>query len=102
MLSSFMQMPGVRIMPGCDTFYLVGPRKPGVMGRVAAVGDSVTWDSAAGGLWSRKQGEVVEVVPAGCRPQHMRSTLVRDHESYVVRCDGGQVWWPNASAVRLR
>lgn len=97
--SNFMVMPGAKIMPGCETFHLGESRKPSSMGRMVAVGDRVEWDSTAGGLWYRKTGTVVEIVPAGCRPQEMRSTVVRDQESYVVR-SGGLVWWP--ISVRFR
>lgn len=90
--SSCMVFPGARFVPG--GVFLTWSHKPRVMGRVVAIGDQVEWDSTTGGLWSRKEGEVIEVVPAGCRPQKMRSTVVRDQESYVVRCPGGQVWWP--------
>ena len=92
-----MQMPGMRLVPGGGVFY-VGPR---IVGRALAVGDLVRWDSTMAGTWSQKEGRVIEVVPAGCRPSSIRSAMTRDHESYVVR-SGDRVLWPAASAVRIR
>lgn len=93
--NSNMVFPGARIVPGGGIMYAAGSQR-----RVTGVGDLVEWDSTTGGMWTRKEGTVVEVVPAGCRPQEMRSTVIRDQESYVVRCAGGQTWWP--ISVRFR
>lgn len=68
-----------------------------------AVDDRVTWISSC----TRKEGVVVEVVPAGSYPQSMgRSKLGmhRDHETYVVK--GGErgkrtaLYWPRVSLLQ--
>jgi hypothetical protein len=60
---------------------------------VFKVGDQVEWVSQADG-WSRtKQGVIVEVIPAGKRPNLRGAGSARKHESYLVRV-GGRVYWP--------
>jgi hypothetical protein len=71
------------------------------------VGDRVAWGSQAGGVWRKKDGEVIEVVPPRRRPA---STLwgagpPRHELSYVVRAAAGrprgrQIYWPRASVLR--
>lgn len=98
MATNQMQMPGA---PGYRFFHVAGAHKPVGMGRVLAAGDEVEWDSACGGSWSRKEGRVIEVVPAGCRPRNLSATETRDHESYVVR-SGGATLWPAVASIRRR
>lgn len=73
-------------------------------------GDKVYWTSQSQGSATRKEGEIVGVVPAGERPQkHTWPTFwrgdygpgfARDHETYIVKV-GSKLYWPRASALRL-
>ena len=66
------------------------------------LGDRVEWTSSC----VKKEGVIVEVVPAGDRPTKMKLANFdpRDHESYVV--DGGKrgvrttsLYWPRVSLL---
>lgn len=65
------------------------------------LGDRVAWTSSASGKTSRKEGEVVAVVPAGERPppKGLRDPgAPRDHESYVVVV-GTKRYWPKVDKL---
>lgn len=71
------------------------------------VGDVVSWDSQAGGVWKTKTGTVIEVVPAG---QGRMGSGPRRHGSYVVeviqpsnspfRTVKSKRYWPVVSLLR--
>lgn len=74
------------------------------------VGAMVVWTSQANGRALEKRGRVVDVVPAGARPDGIREPgLPRDHESYLVRATTvnargrrrAGAYWPRVSALRL-
>lgn len=56
------------------------------------LGDRVVWESQAQGSWKRKEGEVVEVVPAFGLPRLAGDGwgMHREHESYVVAVQTGK------------
>lgn len=71
------------------------------------LGDRVKWKSQAAGTWLEKEGEIVEVVPAGKRPKNVAS-LPRTFDSYVVRAvpkgrekEVAAFYWPRPSALEL-
>ena len=75
---------------------------------VFMVSDRVQWTSQAQGSWIEKIGTVVEVVPAGKRPEKIPSGsgwgFARKHLSYVVEVDQGgrrrpKLYWPVASLL---
>lgn len=75
------------------------------------LGDTVTWFSGANGTYMEKQGEVVQVVMPGRRPDSKRFTAFsrwagspRKHESYVVavkRPKSVKLYWPRVSGLRV-
>lgn len=72
-------------------------------------GDEVEWTSQAAGSAKTKRGVVVEVVPAGKRPQtdQFRLNAVRNYESYVVKANtkgtkkANGLFWPYPSKLAL-
>lgn len=79
------------------------------------LGDTVIWTSQAQGYVKRKIGVIVDVVPAGKRPDREKFLALyrgpgvgmpRDHESYVVRCrpkdnnGRGGLYWPRANQLK--
>jgi len=73
------------------------------------LGDQVYWESQAAGITQRKEGKIVEIVPAGRLPETKRTNVgaPRDHESYVVRAtkkSGKRVtsalYWPLVKYLR--
>jgi len=71
------------------------------------VGTKVRWTSQAGGLWKKKTGEVVEVVPAGTLPQTsiIGAGMERNHESYIVNVRVGpknmKSYWPRIRSLEV-
>jgi len=77
------------------------------------LGDRVHWESQSSGSWTRKEGEVVAIVPAGVKPDNCmpagfkRNTieygLPRDEESYLIRVDGKgrRLYWPKVDNLVL-
>lgn len=71
------------------------------------VGSRVSWFSQGGGTAKRKEGEVVEVVPANTYPVTKLSNHVagagkpRNHDSFVVLADSGEKYWPIASKLHI-
>jgi hypothetical protein len=71
------------------------------------VGDTVEWVSQSGGYYGkRKQGEIVQVVPAGSVPNPGSLRILgtgfgmsRRHESYMVRV-GNVAYWPRVCRLR--
>ena len=79
------------------------------------VGDFVTWKSQTGSVTKEKTGRIVQVVPAGQRPDRERFAGLyqgpgcgygRNHESYVVQVDVGKTegksfrfYWPVSSLL---
>jgi len=70
------------------------------------VGIRVYWYSQGGGNLKRKEGLILEAVPAGFWPKtalskHVagRKSGTRNHESYVVLADNGEKYWPIASKL---
>ena len=76
------------------------------------IGDKVKWSSQAQGFRREKQGEVVEVVAAGQRPNRERFDSLfrgsgcgwgRKHESYVVNAGhparAPKYYWPVESLL---
>jgi len=63
--------------------------------------DVVSWDSQAGGRWTKKTGAIVEIVPRGLVPRHKirGSGQPRSHESYVVDVFG-TLYWPRVSNLK--
>lgn len=69
-------------------------------------GDTVSWDSQAGGSWTRKTGQVIEVVPEGHKPLTSPTSRKpwgspRKEVSYVVEVEvthskgtRKEVYWP--------
>ena len=80
------------------------------------VGSRVTWKSQAAGVWREKTGTVVAVVRSTqtgwsaleevgikARPGgwgRTRIPNILDEVSFIVREDGGRLYWPRASALR--
>lgn len=71
-------------------------------------GDRVSWQSQSQGYHKVKEGVIVAVIPAGCRPSDVVFPSLykgagpgygRDHESYVVKV-GSRFYWPRAKALR--
>ena|ERR1700674_2940622 len=72
------------------------------------VGDKVRWSSQAGGVTSKKQGTIVEVVPSHTmkrmRPRDRATS--RTHESYIVEVAGRTakskpvLYWPVVSLLK--
>jgi len=74
--------------------------------KVFSIGDEVEWTSQSAGYKTTKRGVVVQIVPAGLRPDseafpslHRRAGLQRDHDSYVVRVRGRGPYWPRVSLL---
>lgn len=72
------------------------------------LGDLVKWSSQAAGTMKKKQGEIIEVVPANSLPKTQlrgASVLSRKHESYVVHVGSGKgmrsCYWPLVSGLSL-
>jgi len=82
------------------------------------VGDKVTWSSQSGGSHKRKEGIVVDVIPAKSYPNFVRLNdkhnsrdvygggSHRDHESYVILVPHsgngkGVLYWPRVSALEI-
>lgn len=77
------------------------------------IGDKVEWTSQAGGSWSTKRGEVIEVVPPRMEPAIRLKGMgyPRDHESYIVRTyeiqrysgvkKESRLYWPRVAALEL-
>jgi hypothetical protein len=72
------------------------------------LGDKVEWTSQAQAFAKTKQGEIVEVVTPGERPNHEKFIALyrgsgcgfgRRHESYVVRV-GKKHYWPVVSLLK--
>jgi len=82
-------------------------------------GDSVVWESQAGGYWQEKRGVVWAVVGPGEPPPSAPPTHIamygmygwagnpRDHESYIVEVRVGKtarakprLYWPRAASLR--
>lgn len=67
-----------------------------------SLGYWVKWRSAANGRWLEKQGEVIEIVQAGRRPESKGDFgLPRGHESYVVHVQGRGNYWPRVSKLEI-
>lgn len=77
------------------------------------VGDKVEWVSQSAGFTTRKQGEVVAIVPAGRSPglgflerfnlqkyRCMFDGLFRDHESYLILVKT-KLYWPRVRYLNL-
>ena len=80
------------------------------------LGDIVTWKSQAGGCVKQKNGCIVQVVPAGSKPDRERFAALykgngcgcaRDRESFVVKVDVGKTkgnsfrfYWPVVSLLK--
>ncbi len=71
------------------------------------IGQMVKWSSQANASLKEKIGVIVEVVPAGSRPNRDRFLslyrgsgvgLPRNHESYVVQVKT-KIYWPRASKL---
>lgn len=82
------------------------------------LGQTVTWSSQAGGATVRKKGKIVDVVPAGARPDREQFPTLyvgvgigfgRKHESYVVEAvrltnnpkHRPVIYWPIVSQLSL-
>jgi hypothetical protein len=73
------------------------------------VRSKVRWTSQSQGYTTKKVGEVVAVVPAGCHPKDciprgykLRPTgLPRNHESYLVSAKGHGTFllWPRVDSL---
>jgi hypothetical protein len=71
-----------------------------------SLGDRVRWQSQAHGSHKVKEGEIVEIVPAGYRPDKVFYQLhrgagcgmPRDHASFVVLV-GKKPYWPRVAAL---
>jgi len=60
------------------------------------MGDKVQWDSHSAGYVKHKEGNIVEVVPAGAHPTTKWTPSyvgVRKYESYVVQVKS-KLYWP--------
>jgi pyruvoyl-dependent arginine decarboxylase (PvlArgDC) len=77
------------------------------MANFLKLGDRVRWVSQSQGYRKAKEGEIVEVVPAGFSPnrdafpqlyQGMGVGFPRNHDSYVVLV-GKKPYWPRASLL---
>ena len=62
------------------------------------IGSTVQWTSQSAGTVRAKRGMVIEVVPAGVRPDVRGAGMARDHESYVVQV-GGRRYWPRVNLL---
>ena len=76
------------------------------MGR--KMGDKVFWVSSSAGTTKRKEGEIVEVIPAKKDPQMGKKYgskskhgggWPRNHESYIVKV-GNYYYWPVVSLLK--
>lgn len=73
------------------------------------VGDKVTWTSQSQGSAKKKDGVVVEIVPAKqyAKIRQGNDGMPRDHESYIVRVDPvkgsakPKYYWPRVSALSV-
>lgn len=72
------------------------------------IDDWVEWTSSSGGFTKTKRGQIVEVVPAGSRPDGNRvrgAGWYRRHESYVVMVRTSprrkpRYYWPVVSLLK--
>jgi len=76
------------------------------------VGDIVEWESQAGGKVRKKEGEVVEIIPAGVqitiildkRGYHYSRRNFdgspRNHKSYLILTREGRLYWPRVNRLR--
>lgn len=65
------------------------------------IGDRVTWSSQSAGIRKEKTGIVIALVSPGQVPDGIRNPgLSRDHVSYLIRADGGRLYWPRVMHLR--